>query len=241
MRKMSSLRLYAPPCCDCASSSSLASRCAIDFSRRLRANSTSQRTASVRARRAGTSTGTWYVAPPTRRERTSSTGVSALIETSSASTGSLPVRSLRIASASYTIRSAVDFLPSSITRLMTWVTSLERWTGSGSTGRFVAAAHEHDGVLLQVVALARDVRRDLHRVGEAHAGDLAQSRVRLLRRGRVHARAHAAPLRSGHALLAALAGLQARRGQLLRLRVPALADQLGSRRHTARDGSSGAD
>src|SRR3954468_14834024 len=54
MRKMSSLRLCAPPCWDCASRSSLASRIAIDFSRRLRANSTSQRTASVRARRAGT-------------------------------------------------------------------------------------------------------------------------------------------------------------------------------------------
>ena len=42
-----------------ASSSSLARRWAIVFSRRWRANSTSQRTASVRARRAGTSTGTW--------------------------------------------------------------------------------------------------------------------------------------------------------------------------------------
>ena len=38
---------------------SLASRSAIDFSRRLRAKPTSQRTASVRARRGGTSTGTW--------------------------------------------------------------------------------------------------------------------------------------------------------------------------------------
>src|ERR1700754_3261326 len=110
------------------------------------------------------------------------------------------------------MRSAVDFLPSSITRLMTCWTSLERWTGSGSIGRTpaaarrgisllrlhavlgpglpavrhpgrveraahdvvaharqvldAAAAHEHDRVLLEVVALARDVDRDLHPVGE---------------------------------------------------------------------------
>ena len=37
------------------------------------------------------------------------------------------------------MRSAVDFLPSSITRLMTCWTSLERCRGSGSTGRIVAA------------------------------------------------------------------------------------------------------
>src|SRR5919108_4560374 len=158
------------------------------------------------------------------------------------------------------MRSALDFLPSSITRLMTCWTSLDRKTGSGSIGRRVAAARrgivllrlhavlgagllavghagrverpaddlvaharqvldaaaadEHDRVLMQVVALARDVRRDLHPVREPHAGDLAQRRVRLLRRGRVHARADAATLRSGHTLLATLAGLQARRGQL---------------------------
>src|SRR2546430_3733165 len=38
------------------------------------------------------------------------------------------------------------------------------------------------GVLLEVVALARDVGADLHAVGEAHARDLAQRRVRLLDR-----------------------------------------------------------
>src|SRR5215218_4906597 len=145
-----------------------------------------------------------------------------------------------MASASYTIRSAVLFLPSSMTLLMTWVTRRERWTGSGSIGRMDAAArrgiregslllldavlgtglhaaadaggverpaddlvaharkvldaataHEHDGVLLQVVALAGDVHRDLHRVGQAHSGDLAQRGVRLLRRGRVDTRADA--------------------------------------------------
>src|SRR5262249_46025746 len=40
-----------------------------------------------------------------------------------------------------------------------------------------APADEHDRVLLQVVALARDVRRHLDAVGEAHARDLAQRRV----------------------------------------------------------------
>src|SRR3954469_6745795 len=140
------------------------------------------------------------------------------------------------------MRSAVDFLPSSITLLTTWLTRRERWTGSGSTGRIEAAARrgmvseaggglllldavlgagllavadaggverpaddlvaharqvlhataadEHDGVLLEVVALARDVGGDLHLVRQAHPADLAQSRVRLLGRGRVHTGAH---------------------------------------------------
>src|SRR5690606_11340173 len=58
-----------------------------------------------------------------------------------------------------------------------------------------AAAREHGRVLLQVVALARDVRGDLDPGGQAHTADLAQGRVRLLRRGGVHARADAAALR----------------------------------------------
>src|SRR4029077_14282334 len=44
------------------------------------------------------------------------------------------------------------------------------------------AGDEHDRVLLEVVPDARDVGRDLHLVGQAHAGDLAQGGVRLLRR-----------------------------------------------------------
>src|SRR4051794_29886767 len=182
------------------------------------------------------------------------------------------------------MRSAVDFLPSSMTLLITCWTRRERWTGSGSICRIVAAerrgigsllllhavlragllavadaggverpaddlvaharqvldaaaADEHDGVLLQVVPLARDVGRDLDAARDADAGHLAQRRVRLLRRGRVHARAHAAPLRGGDLLLAALAGLQARRGQLLGLRVAALADELAGGRHGAEDAS----
>src|SRR3954447_18964964 len=79
------------------------------------------------------------------------------------------------------------------------------------------AAHEHDRVLLQVVALAGDVGGDLDAAGQAHAGDLAERRVRLLRGVREHAGAHAAAL--GRALQRAGLALRA-------LGLPALADQL---------------
>ena len=58
-----------------------------------------------------------------------------------------------------------------------------------------AAADEHDRVLLQVVALAGDVGADLHAVRQPDARDLPERRVRLLRGGRVDARADAALLR----------------------------------------------
>src|SRR5262249_61360175 len=57
------------------------------------------------------------------------------------------------------------------------------------------AADQHDGVFLQVVAFAADVRRDFVAVGQPHAADLAKRRVRLLRGRRVHTRANAALLR----------------------------------------------
>src|SRR6266704_4525612 len=44
-----------------------------------------------------------------------------------------------------------------------------------------AAADEHHRVLLEVVSDARDVGRDLDSRGQPDAGDLPQSRVRLLR------------------------------------------------------------
>src|ERR671916_961810 len=84
------------------------------------------------------------------------------------------------------------------------------------------ATHEHDRVLLQVVADARDVRRHLDLAAELHTSDLAQRRVRLLGGGGVHARAHAAPLRTS---------LQRRRLGLARLRLAALTDQLLDRGH----------
>src|SRR6476619_5786386 len=80
-----------------------------------------------------------------------------------------------------------------------------------------AAADEHDGVLLEVVTHARDVRRDLDAAGQAHAGDLAQSGVRLLRGGGVDAGADASALR---------AALEGGRLGLRRLVAPAVADQL---------------
>src|SRR5438270_13192744 len=86
-----------------------------------------------------------------------------------------------------------------------------------------AAADEHDRVLLQVVPDTRDVRRDLDAAGQPHPRDLAQRGVRLLRRRRVDARAHAAPLR---------AALQRRRLGLADLVLPALADQLRDRGHS---------
>src|SRR5262249_11768656 len=102
-----------------------------------------------------------------------------------------------------------------------------------------AAAHEHDGVLLQVVTLARNVDRDLHAVREANTGDLAERRVRLLGRGGVHAGADAAALRGSELLRSPLAGLEARSGQLVFWRLASLADELAGRRHVARDRSSG--
>src|SRR5215207_533535 len=83
-----------------------------------------------------------------------------------------------------------------------------------------AAADEHDGVLLQVVAYARDVGGDLDAAGQPDAADLAQGRVGLLGRSRVDARADPPPL--GRAL-------QRRGLGLLDLALAALADQLGDR------------
>src|SRR5215204_310230 len=80
-----------------------------------------------------------------------------------------------------------------------------------------AAADEHDRVLLEVVADARDVRRDLDAARQAHPGDLAEGGVRLLRGGGVDAGADAAALRGA---------LEGRRLGLRRLVAPAVADQL---------------
>src|SRR4051794_39195771 len=100
------------------------------------------------------------------------------------------------------------------------------------------AAHEHHGVLLQVVALAGDVGGDLHPVGQAHTGDLAKRRVRLLRRGRIHARADTAALRRRDLLLATLARLEARGRDLLLRLLASLADELIDARHAARNSSN---
>src|SRR5713101_2642773 len=80
-----------------------------------------------------------------------------------------------------------------------------------------AAADEDDRVLLQVVPDARDIGGDLEAIGQAHAGNLAQRRVRFLGRGGVHANAHPALLRTG---------LHRGRLRLLRHRLAALPHQL---------------
>src|SRR5690242_16777307 len=67
------------------------------------------------------------------------------------------------------------------------------------------AAHQDDRVLLQVVPLAADVRRDFLAVAEPYAGDLSQSGVGLLRSRSADDQAHAALLRA--------------RGQILDLRL----------------------
>src|SRR3954462_7112421 len=85
-----------------------------------------------------------------------------------------------------------------------------------------APADEHDGVLLQVVALAGDVCPDLDAVRQANTGDLAERRVRLLGGRRRDARADAALLR----------GSRERRGlRLRRLGLATLADELIDGRH----------
>src|ERR1700733_7157077 len=92
------------------------------------------------------------------------------------------------------------------------------------TGEVANAAptDEHDRVLLQVVADARDVGGDLDLRGQTDTGHLAERRVGLLGRGRVHANADATPLRASPKR----AGL----GLVCRLGA-ALADQLLKGRH----------
>src|SRR3546814_4098599 len=85
-----------------------------------------------------------------------------------------------------------------------------------------ATADQDDRVLLQVVAFARNVAGHFEAIGQTHARDLTQCRVRLLRRRRVDARADAALLRTG---------LQGRHLVALRLVLPGVPDQLVNRRH----------
>src|SRR5690606_36383907 len=70
-----------------------------------------------------------------------------------------------------------------------------------------AAAHQHDRVLLQVVAFTADIRNNFETVGQAHFGDFTQCRVRLFGSGGVHAGADTTALRAvfGRGALAAFA------------------------------------
>src|SRR6478736_8210995 len=94
-------------------------------------------------------------------------------------------------------------------------------THAGQVLDAAAADHDHR-VLLEVMALARDVADHFEAVGETYLGDLAERRVRLLRRRGVDARADAALLRA----------LLQRRHLLLGLLRPArIGDQLVDGRH----------
>src|SRR4051794_39284188 len=99
-----------------------------------------------------------------------------------------------------------------------------------------AAADEDDGVLLEVVADAGDVGRDLHLVGQPDARDLAQRRVRLLGRHRPDLQAHA-PLLGGtrdrHLAASQAVPVLAHGGRLdLRdLALAPVAHELADRRH----------
>src|ERR1019366_3804873 len=57
-----------------------------------------------------------------------------------------------------------------------------------------AAADQHNRVLLEVMADSWNIGRDFDTVGEPYAGHLPQSRIRLFRRGRIHASAQASAL-----------------------------------------------
>src|SRR5206468_7754694 len=100
-----------------------------------------------------------------------------------------------------------------------------------------ATLDEDDGVLLKVVADARDVGGDFHPIGQADTRDLSQRRVRLLRGHRSHDGAHAALLGRAATQLGVPAlervpgGAQGRRVYLLLLRLPPAADELRDRRH----------
>src|SRR5262249_10965941 len=86
-------------------------------------------------------------------------------------------------------------------------------------------ADHHHRMFLQIVPLARDVADHFETVGEANLGDLAQRRIRLLRRRRVDARAYAAFLRRS---------LQRRNLVPVARRDPRLPDQLVDGRHPSR-------
>src|SRR3954462_9594640 len=86
-----------------------------------------------------------------------------------------------------------------------------------------AAANQHDRVLLQVVAFAADVARDLETVGEPHASNLTHRGVRLLRRRGVNAGADTALLRRGS---------ESRHGALGLANHARLTNELVGRRHS---------
>src|SRR5262245_28152596 len=100
------------------------------------------------------------------------------------------------------------------------------------------AAHEHDRVLLQVVADPRDVGRHFHLVRQPHAGDLAERRVRLLGGHRAHLETDATLLRGArdrHLTASQAVPVLAHGGRLdlLDLGLATVSHELADRRHEA--------
>jgi len=109
-------------------------------SARRRAAPMTHRMASDVRRSGRTSTGTWYVEPPTRRDFTSTAGLTLSMAVLNIFSASCLLRSSTAVMASYMIRSAVDFLPRIIMMLTNFATSRLPYFGSGSTSRFAAPA-----------------------------------------------------------------------------------------------------
>src|SRR6266478_10224 len=93
-----------------------------------------------------------------------------------------------------------------------------------------ATAHQHDGVLLQVVADAGNISRHFNRIRQANARHFAQRRVRFLRGLRVHTNAHPPLFRAAR---------QRRRLRLHPDRFTSHSYQLRKRRHSRPSFSSG--
>src|SRR5262245_19849507 len=109
-------------------------------SARRRAAPITQRMASDVRRSGRTSTGTWYVEPPTRRDFTSTAGFTLSMAVLNIFKASCLLRSSMAVSASYMMRSAVDFLPRIIMMLTNFATSRDPYFGSGKTSRLAAPA-----------------------------------------------------------------------------------------------------
>ena len=61
-----------------------------------------------------------------------------------------------------------------------------------NTGQVLYASptNQHDGMLLEIVALATDVTGNFKAIRQSHSGDLPERRIRLLRSGRIHPSTH---------------------------------------------------
>ena len=55
--------------------------------------------------------------------------------------------------------------------------------------------NQHDGMFLEIVALATDITSNLKAVSQSHSGNLPKRRIRLLRSGGIHPRTHTSLLR----------------------------------------------